>query len=98
MNDRDLLTEALNRTDPAARATFLDQACAGAYTMRLTPPTRPSQRSDVMVSSEVDINKKVTPAPGSMPSSKTAASPKNLESFSKRMRGFARVCRVEDIE
>ena len=29
MNELDLLTEALNRSDPSERATFLDQACAG---------------------------------------------------------------------
>ena len=34
MNELDLLTEALNRTDPAERATFLDQACAGNPELR----------------------------------------------------------------
>jgi predicted ribosomally synthesized peptide with SipW-like signal peptide len=34
MNEVDLLTEALNRTDPAERATFLDQACAGNSELR----------------------------------------------------------------
>ena len=34
MNELDLLTEALNRTDPAERATFLDQACAGNSELR----------------------------------------------------------------
>ena len=29
MNERDLFTEALDRTDPADRAAFLDQACEG---------------------------------------------------------------------
>ena len=34
MNELDLLTEALNRTDPAERAAFLDQACAGNPELR----------------------------------------------------------------
>ena len=34
MNELDILTEALNRTDPAERATFLDQACAGNSELR----------------------------------------------------------------
>ena len=34
MNKDDLFTEALNRTDPAERATFLDQACAGNSDLR----------------------------------------------------------------
>jgi hypothetical protein len=34
MNELDLLTEALNRTDPAERATFLDQSCAGTSELR----------------------------------------------------------------
>jgi serine/threonine-protein kinase len=34
MNELDLLTEALNRTDPAERATFLDQACARKSELR----------------------------------------------------------------
>ncbi|MGO9471074.1 MAG: tetratricopeptide repeat protein [Isosphaeraceae bacterium] len=34
MNEHDLLTEALNRTDPTERATFLDQACAGNSELR----------------------------------------------------------------
>ena len=34
MNERDLLTEALNRTDPAERAAFLDQSCAGNSELR----------------------------------------------------------------
>ena len=40
----------------------------------------------------------LTPAPGSLPSSRTGAIQKNLRIFSKGMRGFARVCRVEDSE
>jgi hypothetical protein len=36
------------------------------------------------------------PAPGSVPSLKSVAIPKNYENSSKRMRGFAPVCRVED--
>ncbi|MFI5459670.1 MAG: tetratricopeptide repeat protein [Isosphaerales bacterium] len=34
MNEHDLLTKALNRTDPTERATFLDQACAGNSELR----------------------------------------------------------------
>ena len=34
MNEHDLLTEALNRTDPAERAAFLDQTCAGNSELR----------------------------------------------------------------
>jgi serine/threonine protein kinase len=34
MNELDLLTEALNRTDPDERATFLDQVCAGNPELR----------------------------------------------------------------
>jgi hypothetical protein len=34
MNELDLLTEALSRTDPAERAAFLDQACAGKSDLR----------------------------------------------------------------
>jgi hypothetical protein len=34
MNELDLLTEALNQTDPAERAAFLDQACAGNPELR----------------------------------------------------------------
>ena len=34
MNEHDLLTEALNRTDPAKRAAFLDQTCAGNSELR----------------------------------------------------------------
>ncbi len=34
MNELDLLTEALNRTDPAERAAFLDQTCAGNSELR----------------------------------------------------------------
>ena len=34
MNEYDLLTEALNRTDPAERAAFLDQTCAGSSELR----------------------------------------------------------------
>jgi len=34
MNELDLFTEALNRTDPAERAAFLDQACAGNPELR----------------------------------------------------------------
>ena len=34
MNELDLCTEALTRTDPAERATFLDQACAGNADLR----------------------------------------------------------------
>lgn len=34
MNELDLFTEALNRTDPAERAAFLDQACAGNPDLR----------------------------------------------------------------
>ena len=34
MNELDLFTEALNRTDPAERATFLDQTCAGNPELR----------------------------------------------------------------
>ena len=34
MNELDLVTEALNRTDPAERATFLDQTCAGNPELR----------------------------------------------------------------
>ncbi len=34
MNERDLLTEALKRTDPAERAAFLDQTCAGDSELR----------------------------------------------------------------
>jgi hypothetical protein len=54
MNQLDLLTEALNRADPAERATFLDQACAGnpelrrrleellaGYAQRTSPLDRP---------------------------------------------------------
>jgi hypothetical protein len=42
------------------------------------------------------MDNKVTPAPGSLPGSKTAAIPKKLENFFQGMRGFAPVCRVED--
>ncbi len=34
MNELDLFTEALNRTDPAERAAFLDQSCAGNPELR----------------------------------------------------------------
>ncbi len=34
MNEHDLLAEALNRTDPAERAAFLDQTCAGDSELR----------------------------------------------------------------
>ena len=34
MNELDLFTEALNRTDPAERAAFLDRACAGNPELR----------------------------------------------------------------
>ena len=34
MNELDLFTEALSRTDPAERAAFLDQACAGNPELR----------------------------------------------------------------
>jgi serine/threonine protein kinase/tetratricopeptide (TPR) repeat protein len=34
VNELDLLTEVLSRTDPADRATFLDQACAGNPELR----------------------------------------------------------------
>ena len=34
MNELDLFTEALNRADPAERAAFLDQACAGNADLR----------------------------------------------------------------
>ncbi len=34
MNEHDLLTEALSRTDPAERAAFLDQTCAGNSELR----------------------------------------------------------------
>ncbi len=34
MNELDLFTEALNQTDPADRAAFLDQACAGNPELR----------------------------------------------------------------
>jgi eukaryotic-like serine/threonine-protein kinase len=34
MNELDLFTEALTQTDPAARAAFLDQACAGNPELR----------------------------------------------------------------
>ena len=34
MNEFDLLTEALSRTDPDERATFLEQACAGNSELR----------------------------------------------------------------
>ena len=34
MNEHDLFTEALNRTDPAERAAFLDQSCAGNSELR----------------------------------------------------------------
>jgi hypothetical protein len=33
-NERDTLTETLNRTDPTERTTFLDQACAGNPELR----------------------------------------------------------------
>jgi hypothetical protein len=36
MNEDDLFTEALNRTDPGERATFLDQACARNSELRRT--------------------------------------------------------------
>ena len=34
MNELDLFTEALGRTDPAERAAYLDQACAGNPELR----------------------------------------------------------------
>jgi hypothetical protein len=34
MNEADLFTEALNRADPAERAAFLDQTCAGNSELR----------------------------------------------------------------
>jgi tRNA A-37 threonylcarbamoyl transferase component Bud32 len=34
MNKRDIFIEALDRTDPAERAAYLDQACAGDETLR----------------------------------------------------------------
>ncbi|MGO9920682.1 MAG: hypothetical protein ACLQIB_39075 [Isosphaeraceae bacterium] len=34
MNELDLLTEALNRTEPAERAAFLDEECAGNPELR----------------------------------------------------------------
>jgi hypothetical protein len=34
MNELDLLTEALNRTDPAERAAFLEESCAGNPELR----------------------------------------------------------------
>ena len=38
----ELFTEALNRTDPAERAAFLDQACAGKS--RSAPPAEGATR------------------------------------------------------
>ena len=52
MNELDLFTEALNRTDPAERAAFLDQACrrkpgtappAGGVARRSRPERRPAR-------------------------------------------------------
>ena len=34
MNEHELLSEALKRTDPAERAAFLDQSCAGDSELR----------------------------------------------------------------
>ncbi len=34
MNEHDLLSEALKRTDPAEQAAFLDQTCAGDSELR----------------------------------------------------------------
>ena len=54
----------------------------------LTPPARPTRRSEVFVSSEVDMDKKVSPAPGSMPSSRVGTIPKIPTRILKRNEGF----------
>ena len=63
------------RRDDSGRAGGVSPL-SGGEDRGLTPPAR-----QFIVSSEVDMDKKFTPTPGSIPSSRTATIPKNSREF-----------------